>query len=264
MPIKNETELYAPIKQYFEERGYTVRGEVKHCDMVAIRGEEPPVVVELKKSFNIPLLVQGIERLRLTSEVYVAFELPNKGRAPHRLQWDDLRRLCRMLGLGIMTVQFYKRKKPAVDVVCEPTPYMLRANKRAALKVVNEFHERSGDYNVGGSFQQKLMTAYREKSLHCVQLLITYGPLSPRQLRDYTGNKAVSSLLQKNYYRWFVRQSRGIYHITPLGEKALSEYAHVVAAFPTALVPLAVVQNIVQDELVPAATQLNTPNESHD
>ncbi|MFC5449475.1 DUF2161 domain-containing phosphodiesterase [Paenibacillus aestuarii] len=231
MAIQTETELYAPIKQYFEDRGYTVRGEVKHCDLVAIRGEEPPIVVELKKSFNIPLLVQGIDRLRLTDQVYVAFELPNKGRAPHRLQWEDIRRLCRMLGLGIMTVQFYKRKKPAVDVVCEPTPYQLRHNKRAAMQVVHEFHERSGDYNVGGSSQQKLMTAYREKSLHCAYLMRERGPLSPRQLRELTGNKAVSSLLQKNYYRWFIRQSRGIYHLTALGEKALAEYAHVAETF---------------------------------
>ena len=62
MPIQTETELYAPIKQYFEQRGYTVRAEMKHCDLVAIRGDEPPIIVELKKSFNIPLLVQGIDR----------------------------------------------------------------------------------------------------------------------------------------------------------------------------------------------------------
>ncbi|MBD0380173.1 DUF2161 domain-containing phosphodiesterase [Paenibacillus sedimenti] len=232
MPIQTETELYTPIKQYFEERGYTVRGEVKHCDLVAIRGDEPPVIVELKKSFNIPLLVQGIDRLRLTQEVYVAFELPNKGRAPHRLAWEDIRRLCRMLGLGVMTVQFYKRKKPAVDVVCEPIPYTLRHNKRASQQVIHEFHERSGDYNVGGSTQQKLMTAYREKSLHCAYLMRELGPLSPRKLRELTGNKDVSSLLQKNFYHWYVRQSRGIYHITPLGEKALTEYAHVIASIP--------------------------------
>ncbi|MDD9266237.1 DUF2161 domain-containing phosphodiesterase [Paenibacillus sp. GCM10023248] len=239
MPINSETELYAPIKQYFESQGYAVRGEVKHCDLVAIRGDEPPIVVELKRSFNIPLLVQAIDRLRLTDQVYVAFELPNKGKAPHRLQWEDIRRLCRMLGLGVLTVQFYKRKKPAVDLVCEPTPYMLRHNKRAALKVVNEFHERSGDYNVGGSSQMKLMTAYREKSLHCAYLMREQGPLSPRKLRELTNNPAVSGLLQKNYYRWFVRQSRGIYYITPLGEKALAEYAHVTVAFASTETPIA-------------------------
>jgi hypothetical protein len=237
MPIQTETELYAPIKHFFEQRGYTVRGEVKHCDLVAIRGDEPPVIVELKKSFNIPLLVQGIERLRLTQDVYVAFELPNKGKAPHRLQWEDIRRLCRMLGLGVLTVQFYKRKQPTVDLVCEPTPYILRPNKRASGKLMTEFNERSGDYNVGGSSQQKLMTAYREKSLHCAYLMQQHGPLSPRKLREMTSNMNVSSLLQQNYYRWFVRQSRGIYHLTPGGEKALVEYAHVVTAFPSISVP---------------------------
>ncbi|OCT10688.1 hypothetical protein A8709_22900 [Paenibacillus pectinilyticus] len=236
MPIQTETELYAPIKHFFEQRGYTVRGEVKHCDLVAIRGEEPPVIVELKKSFNIPLLVQGIERLKLTQEVYVAFELPNKGKAPQRLQWEDIRRLCRMLGLGVLTVQFYKRKQPTVDLVCEPTPYQLRPNKRASGKLVTEFHERSGDYNVGGSSKQKLMTAYREKSLHCAYLMQQLGPLSPRQLRELTSNMNVSSLLQQNYYRWFIRQSRGIYHLTPSGEKALADYSHVTHVFQTPII----------------------------
>jgi hypothetical protein len=229
MAIRSETELYAPIKSFLEQRGYVVRGEVKHCDLVAIRGEEPPVIIELKRSFTIPLLVQGLERLKLTDQVYIAFELPQKGRAPHRLRWEEVRQLCRSLGLGVITVQFFQRKQPLVDIVCEPMPYVPRANKRAALRVVNEFHERSGDYNVGGSTRQKLMTAYREKALHCVQLIQHHGPMSPRQLRELTGNAAVSNLLQKNYYRWFVRTSRGIYDIAPLGIEALTAYAHVVA-----------------------------------
>jgi len=234
MSIQHETELYAPIKRFFEARGYAVRGEVNHCDLVAIRGDEPPVVVELKKSFNIPLLVQGIERLKLTSEVYVAFELPNKGRAPHRLHWDDISRLCRMLGLGVITVQFFKRKQPAVEIVSEPVPYTLRANKRAAGRVMQEFRERSGDYNVGGSTRQKLMTAYREKSLHCAYLLREQGPLSPRRLRDLTGHRAIADLLQKNVYHWFIRIRRGEYGLTPLGEQALAQYGHVLPVFARA------------------------------
>jgi hypothetical protein len=229
MAIRSETELYAPVKSFFEQRGYTVRGEVKHCDLVAIRGEEPPVIVELKRSFTIPLLVQGLDRLKLSEQVYVAFELPHKGKAPHRLTWEEVRRLSRSLGLGVITVQFFQRKQPLVEVVCEPTPYVLRPNKKAALRVVNEFHERSGDYNVGGSRGTKLMTAYREKALQCVRLIQQHGPLSPRSLRELTGNPAVSGLLQKNYYRWFARKSRGIYDITPLGIEALSSYAHVAS-----------------------------------
>ncbi|MNI11174.1 hypothetical protein D3C73_643100 [compost metagenome] len=231
MAISSEMELYAPIKAFFELQGYQVRAEVKHCDVVAIRGDEQPIIIELKRSFNIPLIVQGIDRLRLSEQVYVAFELPNKGRAPYGLGWDDLRRLCRMLGLGMITVQFFKRKKPSVDIVCDPQPYTPRPNKRAARNVVTEFRERSGDYNVGGSSKQKLMTAYREKALQCVYHIKQNGPLAPKTLKELTGHGMVNSLLQKNYYLWFIRTSRGIYDITPAGEQALIDYAHVLLSY---------------------------------
>ncbi|NOU92181.1 hypothetical protein GC093_02880 [Paenibacillus sp. LMG 31456] len=253
MAIKTETELYAPVKSYFEQLGYNVRGEVHHCDLVAMRGDEPPVIVELKKNFSIPLLLQGINRLRLTRQVYVAFELPNKGRAPHGASWPELRKLCQMLGVGMITVQFFKRKKPAVLLECHPAaasqfhvegpssvnaepvpaPTVLpRHNKRAAERIVHEFKERRADYNVGGSTKLKLMTSYREKALHLAYLLNQQGPLSPRRLRELTGNPNTSGLLQKNYYRWFQRVERGIYKVTPQGEEALRTYSKVVEELP--------------------------------
>ncbi|WP_282937048.1 DUF2161 family putative PD-(D/E)XK-type phosphodiesterase [Paenibacillus sp. RC67] len=266
MAIKTETELYAPVKSFFEQQGYHVRGEVHHCDLVAIRDEEPPVIVELKKNFSIPLLLQGINRLRLTRQVYVAFEMPNKNRAPHGATWPELRKLCQMLGVGMMTVQFYKRKKPQVTIEChppaaasskqdmlplapilesftEPTDYTAaveanaspaapavrpRHNKRAAERIVREFKERRADYNVGGSSKRKLVTSYREKALHMAHLLQLNGPMSPRKLREQTSIPNAASLLQKNYYRWFQRVERGIYSVTPIGEEALQTYAHVV------------------------------------
>ena len=39
------TSLYAPVKRYLEKRGFTVKGEVCGCDLVALRGNEPPLVV---------------------------------------------------------------------------------------------------------------------------------------------------------------------------------------------------------------------------
>ncbi|PZE20339.1 DUF2161 domain-containing phosphodiesterase [Paenibacillus xerothermodurans] len=244
MAIKTETELYAPVKSYFEQLGYSVRGEVNHCDLVAMRGEEPPVIVELKKNFSIPLLLQGIERLKLTRRVYVAFELPNKGRAPHGASWPELRNLCQMLGIGMITVQFFQRKQPSVYIECHPAEAVgsapvravrPRHNKRAAEQIVTEFKERHADYNVGGSTKLKLMTSYREKALHLAYLLQQHGPLSPRKLREMTGNLKTASLLQKNFYRWFQRVERGIYRVTPLGEEALLTYAHVVAELPLAV-----------------------------
>jgi hypothetical protein len=232
--------------------------------LVAIRGEEPPVIVELKKSFSVPLLLQGIDRLRMTRQVYVAFELPNKGRAPHGASWPELRKLCQMLGLGMITVQFFKRKKPVVLIECHPTlvgssaitkpsaasgptetsaavellqpvPGQLpRHNKRAAERIVREFKERRADYNVGGSTRSKLVTSYREKSLHLAYLLKLHGPMSPRKLSDLTGNAKAAGLLQKNVYRWFQRVERGIYIITPFGEEALHTFANVVHELPEA------------------------------
>ncbi|MFC0213054.1 DUF2161 domain-containing phosphodiesterase [Paenibacillus chartarius] len=232
MPIQHETELYEPIKQALERLGYEVKAEVNHCDVVAVRGDEPPVIVELKRSFNIPLLIQGIDRQKLTDLVYVACELPPKGRAPHGVSWSDLQKLCRMLGLGLITVQFYKsKKKPAVDFMCHPEPYVPRPNKRGAQRLAVEFRERSGDYNVGGSSKRKLITAYREKSLHIAYLLQKHGPLSPRQLREMTGNGKAAAFLQDNVYRWFRRVSRGVYALAPEGETALVTYSHVVSGY---------------------------------
>lgn len=237
MPIKSETELYAPVKAYLEALGYSVRSEVHHCDVVAVRGDEPPLIVELKRSFSIPLLLQAIDRLKITDTVYVAFELPAKGRAPHGASWPELRKLCGMLGLGMLAVQFYKTRRPRVEVLChppaasEPLYAAPRRNKRAATRLMQEFSERRADYNVGGSTRRKLVTAYREKSLQLVWLLHTQGPMSPRQLRDLTGNGKAAALLQRNVYLWFQRVSRGVYQLTPSGVEALTAYAHVIAGF---------------------------------
>lgn len=227
MAIRNETELYEPVKRYMEALGFVVRGEVHHCDLVAIRGDEPPVIVELKKTLNLPLLVQGLDRLSQSDQVYVAVEMPETGRAPHGLKWSDLSRLCRRLGLGLMTVRFYKTRKPAVNVVCEPGSYTPRTSKLKSSRLLYEFRERSGDYNVGGSTKRKLVTAYREKALAAAIMLKRHGSLSPKQLRDLTDNPKSASMLQKNYYRWFERAGRGIYRLTPLGEQALEQYSHV-------------------------------------
>ncbi|MCZ8513284.1 DUF2161 family putative PD-(D/E)XK-type phosphodiesterase [Paenibacillus filicis] len=237
MAIKRETELYAPVKAYLEALGYSVRGEVNHCDIVAIRGEEPPLIVELKKSFSIPLLLQAIDRLKITRSVYVAFELPAKGRAPHGASWTELRKLCGMLGVGMLTVQFYKSRKPKVQVECHPPegeqPFYAvpRHNKRAASRLVTEFQERRADYNMGGSHQRKLVTAYREKSLQLAWLLKIHGTLSPKRLRELTGNGRAAGFLQNNVYLWFQRVERGLYRLAPAGEEALVQYAHVLAGF---------------------------------
>jgi len=231
MAVQSETELYLPVKRYLETLGFEVKSEVNSCDIVALRdGEETPVIVELKRTFNLALLFQGIERLKLSDRVYLAVERNRKKSGAQNQRWGDIERLCRMLGLGVMTVTMYKTKPALVEVLCEPAPYTPRLSKGRSAKLLNEFRERSGDYNVGGSTKRKLMTAYREKALHCAAMLAEHGPLSPRKLRELTGNAKMSELLQNNYYGWFERVERGIYRLTPQGEAALAENAAVVEA----------------------------------
>ena len=56
MPPLSEADLYEPIKRFLESQGYEVKGEVGDCDVVARRGDEAPVIVELKTRFSLPLV----------------------------------------------------------------------------------------------------------------------------------------------------------------------------------------------------------------
>ena len=77
-PFGREQDLYEPVKRFLEDLGYEVKGEVRGCDVVAVRrggadGEaEPPIVVELKLAFTLGFVLQGIDRLAVTDLVYLA------------------------------------------------------------------------------------------------------------------------------------------------------------------------------------------------
>lgn len=231
MPIQSETELYAPIKAYFQQRGYEVKSEINQCDLVAIHKDMPePVIVELKKNFNLSLLLQGMNRLKLSSHVFLAVEYIRGRQNARRHKWSDLQQLCERLGFGFITVQFYKTKQPFVEVHCEPIGVELSQpqRKRKTKRLLNEFHERSGDYNIGGSTRRKIMTSYRELALQCAAHIKQLGPLSPAKLRDLTGKQKVGSILQKNYYQWFKRIKRGVYDLTTDGHDALATYEEVL------------------------------------
>ncbi|ANF96204.1 DUF2161 family putative PD-(D/E)XK-type phosphodiesterase [Paenibacillus bovis] len=234
MAVKNETELYLPIKDFFARQGYDIKSEVRHCDLVGLReGDTEPLIIEIKKTFNLPLLLQGVERLKLSSNVYVAVERNRAKKGAHNQRWGDLTDLCRRLGLGLLTVTLYKTKAPFIEILCEPahsaTPARTpRKNSRKKERLLKELAGRSGDYNLGGSTGVPLITAYREKALRIANAFGDEETLSPRQLRDATGIGTAAAILQDNHYRWFERVSRGRYHLTAAGRQALHDYAHVL------------------------------------
>ena len=66
-----ESELYLPLKRFLISQNYEVKGEVQDCDVVAMRGKEAPVVVELKLTITLDLVLQAVDRLLLTPKVYI-------------------------------------------------------------------------------------------------------------------------------------------------------------------------------------------------
>ena len=73
-----ETALYLPVKRFLEKLGFTVKGEVGGCDLVALSGDDPPIVVigELKLSFNLELVLQAVDRATSCDEVWLARAIP--------------------------------------------------------------------------------------------------------------------------------------------------------------------------------------------
>lgn len=174
MAVKRETELYAPLKSFFEQQGYEIKGEVRSCDLVGVRkDDEPPLIVEMKKTFNLSLLLQGAQRLKLSPVVYLAVERCREKKGSASQRWGELSDLCRRIGLGLVTVVFYKTKAPLVEVLAEPAAPAgpARGGGRRRERLLYEFRERSGDYNTGGSARVKLVTAYREKALRVAAAL---------------------------------------------------------------------------------------------
>ena len=53
--MEKESGLYGPVRDYLEKLGYEVKGEVKDCDITAMRDGEL-IVVELKRGFTLELV----------------------------------------------------------------------------------------------------------------------------------------------------------------------------------------------------------------
>ncbi|MFL5267053.1 MAG: DUF2161 family putative PD-(D/E)XK-type phosphodiesterase [Stellaceae bacterium] len=222
-----EAALYLPVKQFLERRGYEVKGEVRGCDIVARRGDEPPVIVELKLRFSLALVLQGINRLALTERVYLAVPRPDRRArggpiAPER---PEIRKLCRRLGLGLMLVGLSRK---TVEILEEPLPYRPRQAKSRALRLMDEFSRRIGDANVGGAVGVPLVTSYRQDALRCARALALYGPMRLNALRATAGVPRAARILQRDVYGWFDRIERGIYRLTPAGDQALCRFADAI------------------------------------
>jgi hypothetical protein len=208
-----ETARYLPVKRFLEKLGFTVKGEIAGCDLVALSGSDPPIVVvgELKLSFNLELILQGVDRACACDEVWLAARLSERGKG--RESDARYRNLCRRLGFGMLAVT----RSGDVEVLVSPTTSPRRDPKKRS-RLVAEHRRRKGDPALGGSTRAPIMTAYRQQALACAAALVA----GPRRVRDV---KQVSpdapKILLHNVYGWFVRVERGVYALGEPGKAAL-------------------------------------------
>jgi hypothetical protein len=97
-----ETSLYPAVKRFLEGAGFCVKGEVNGCDAVAVQegGQLRLAIVEMKLGFNLALLLQAMDRMRMADEVWLAVPATRRGRDRD----PRVHRLCRAIGFGLMAV----------------------------------------------------------------------------------------------------------------------------------------------------------------
>ena len=211
-----EADLYPPVKAYLEAQGYEVKAEIGECDVIARRGDEEPVVIELKLSFSLALVMQGVARQTMFEQVYLAVPV-SKG---WRTRYRDALRLCRRLGLGLLAV-----RGDVVEAHLDPAPYQPRRNAAKRGRLLREFERRVGDPNDAGTTGVKRMTAYRQDALRIAARLSAAGEEKAAKVAAATGVARARAIMAADHYGWFERVERGVYALTPKGRAALEAHA---------------------------------------
>jgi hypothetical protein len=216
-----ETSLYAPVKRFLEGLGFDVKGEICGCDLVALRGDEPPLVVigELKLGFNLQLVLQAINRAAACDEIWLAVRASGRR---GRERDPRVRKLCRLLGFGLLGVSASGR----VEVLVEPGPWRPRRDAKRRSRLVDEHRRRLGDPALGGMTRSPIMTAYRQQALACAASLAG-GPRRVSEIKPAIPD--APKILLRNVYGWFFRLERGVYGLTQLGTAALARWPQLTA-----------------------------------
>jgi hypothetical protein len=212
-----ERELYRPVKAFLESLGYAIKGEIGDCDLVGLKGEEPPIVVigEMKLTFNLELVLQGVDRASAGDEIWLAALLSARGKG--RESDARFRNLCRRLGFGLLGVS----RNGAVEPLVSPVAPAPRRDSKRRSRLIEEHRKRQGDPVAGGGSRAPIMTAYRQQALICAAALASQ-PRRPRDLKDHAPKGA--TILRDNVYGWFERVERGVYGLNLAGRAALDRW----------------------------------------
>ena len=210
-----EADLYPPVKAYLQAQGYAVKGEVGAADVVGLRGDDL-VIVELKSAFSLALFHQGIARLALTDQVYLA--VPEGGRI------KALRanvKLARRAGLGVMTVRL---RDGFVSVLADPGPYAARGAPKKRARLLRAFARLQGDPNAGGATRHGIVTGYRQDAVRCARFLALNGSAQGAVVAEGAAVPEATRIMRDDHYGWFHKVARGVYDLTQAGRQGLADY----------------------------------------
>ncbi|GLT09399.1 DUF2161 domain-containing phosphodiesterase [Sulfitobacter sp. G21635-S1] len=223
MTQPRETDLYPPIKAYLEDQGYVVKAEVGAADVMAVRGAEPPLIIELKLGFSLALFHQCLERLKVSDDIYLAVARQPGKRFAKAIKANTA--LARRLGLGLITVRL---SDGLVEVHCDPGPYAPRKSARRQAMLLREFARRQGDPNDGGQTRAGLVTAYRQDTLKLAVYLFEVGASRGADVARETGVARATTMMRDNHYGWFEKVEKGVYGLTPAGAEAVAVSGRVL------------------------------------
>lgn len=221
-----EEDMYDLVSDYFQGLGYKVHGEVKSCDVTALK-DDTLVILELKKNLSVQLLIQAVKRQRLGDLTYIVVPKPKKFTKNRKFQ--DMLYLLKRLSLGLI---FCDPKQDILEVIQHPQDFDMVKSKKVSKKhrdrLIKEIEGRQTSLNKGGSRGRKLMTAYREDCIKILWLASNHEYIAPKD-GVRLGIAKSPSILRDNYYGWFQRIARGRYSITEAGKIALTEYEELLA-----------------------------------
>lgn len=220
-----ESDLYPPIKRLLEDQGYTVKSEIGALDVMAIRANEPPVIVELKLNFSLAVFHQAISRLAISDDVYVA--VAHKPGKRFAKSIGDNVKLARRLGIGLIVVRV---SDGLVTIHADPGPYRPRKSQTRTNRLLKEFAKRSGDPNAGGQVRQGLVTAYRQDALKVALYLFELGASKGSEVARATGVAQATRMMRDDHYGWFEKVEKGVYGLSPKGAEAIKAAGHALGS----------------------------------
>jgi hypothetical protein len=212
---KNESDMYEPIKNLLTSQGFIVRGEVKGCDIAAVK-DDALWVVEMKLAANITLIYQAMERMEAADAVFVAVPRARNSRDKN---FRSLKKLLKKIGLGLITVALDSPLKHA-EILIFPAEKKKENKKNSAIK--KEIFGRTTD-SIGGTAGKKINTAYRERCVRIACLLEAKGSLTAKQLKIFGCENDTYNILRANIYGWFEKIAPATYDISDICRKYMQD-----------------------------------------